>query len=158
MNLYEITSEMLILQEAFENEEATDELLEAYDKIDMTLEHKTESYCKVIRNSKAKSEGLAMEIKRLQALKKQQDALQRNLKQRLHNALEVLGKSLVETPLFKVNFRKSKSLSIIDESLIPDEFKKTEITISKSSIKEAINDGADVPGAEIVTNQNIQIK
>jgi hypothetical protein len=57
------------------------------------------------------------------------------------------GIEKLELDLFKLSFRKSDSLEIIDEALIPDVFKEKIITelikIDKNKIKEFIKTGSD---------------
>ena len=65
-----------------------------------------------------------------------------------------------ETARVKLSFRKSESVAIADESLIPDEFIKTEIIKNpmKNDIKKALKAGELVPGAGLVENLNLQVK
>jgi len=65
-----------------------------------------------------------------------------------------------DTPRVQIGWRKSDSVSFTDERAIPDRFKEQviEIKISKDDIKRALKAGETVPGAEIVSNNNIQIK
>jgi len=70
------------------------------------------------------------------------------------DAFEAADKSV------KATFRKSESVVIISLDDISDEFKTKEITYKpdKKAIKEAIKAGDDVIGAELVVNQNLQVK
>ncbi|MBR5635568.1 MAG: siphovirus Gp157 family protein [Pseudobutyrivibrio sp.] len=116
---------------------------------------------------------LLQEVKNLEAdaeaYKKQKDHFAKrqkvaeNRKEALKNyiasclngsAFEAADKSV------KATFRKSESVVIISLDDIRDEYKTREITYKpdKKAIKEAILRGYEVKGAELVTNQNIQIK
>ena len=66
----------------------------------------------------------------------------------------------LETSLNNLSYRKSESVSILDEALIPEEYRKEKVTktIDKVSIKDAIKSGKDVAGASIEEKQNLQIK
>ena len=70
------------------------------------------------------------------------------------DAFEAADKSV------KATFRKSESVNIISLEELRDEYKNEEITIKadKKAIKEAIKSGLTVAGAELVVNQNLQIK
>jgi hypothetical protein len=66
----------------------------------------------------------------------------------------------LETSLNNLSYRKSESVSILDEASIPEEYWKEKVTktIDKVSIKDAIKSGKDVAGASIQENMNLQIK
>ena len=83
-----------------------------------------------------------------------------SLKQRLKGAMEDMGVQKITTPLITASFRKSESVEIEDEKLIPMEYKvrKEEWKVDKVKIKEAIKSGAVVLGASISENNNLQIK
>jgi hypothetical protein len=70
------------------------------------------------------------------------------------DAFEAADKSV------KATFRKSESVVIISLDDISEKFKTKEITYKpdKKAIKEAIKAGDDVTGAELVVNQNLQVK
>ena len=71
---------------------------------------------------------------------------------------ELRAKKEVDT--FELSIRKSKSIDVYDESIVPQEYKeiKTTETINKTEIKKAIESGVTVPGATIKENNNLQIK
>jgi len=100
------------------------------------------------------------EIKRLSQIKK----VRQNAIERLKNVLSITMQSFnipeIDTPTMKINFRKSSSLEITDEDLIPKKFitVKQSTTIRKEDIKKAIKEGEQIEGARIVENQNLQIK
>lgn len=81
------------------------------------------------------------------------------LKKYLTTWLDAVGKDKVETVNAKISFRKSDQIQIDDESA-PADFVKvvTETKPDKTAIKKAIKDGAEVPGATLIQNRNIQIK
>ena len=56
--------------------------------------------------------------------------------------------------------RKSKSVEILDETLLAEEFKTVEqvTKISKTKIKEVIDSGKDVAGVTIKENMSIVVK
>ena len=63
---------------------------------------------------------------------------------------------------FTLSYRKSEATNILDESLIPTQYLKTPEPPApkpdKPAIKEALKAGIVIPGAEIETRQNLQIK
>lgn len=65
----------------------------------------------------------------------------------------------MDAGLYKLSFRKSKSVVFTDEDQIPDSFKTMveTIKIDKTEIKNAWKSAA-VPGTNVVTNKSLQIK
>lgn len=59
-----------------------------------------------------------------------------------------------------IGWRKSVAVNIIDQAIIPEEFMKTEVvkTPMKAAIKNVIESGAQVPGCELESRNNIQIR
>lgn len=57
-----------------------------------------------------------------------------------------------------ISFRKSEATNIIDENIIPERYKVVKTTIAVSEIRAVLRTGIEVPGAELIENQNIQIK
>jgi hypothetical protein len=76
--------------------------------------------------------------------------------------MQIYEREKVETSLFKFSFRKSSSIEIIDEKLVPEQFKKREevVKISKSDIKNHLKEKGEsqIEGARIVENKNLTIK
>lgn len=58
------------------------------------------------------------------------------------------------------SFRKSTSVSIPDETKIPKKYfiKKIESVLDKAGISKLLKEGQKIRGAELIVNQNLQIK
>ena len=72
-----------------------------------------------------------------------------------------MGIDKFESDLITLSLTKSKAVDIYDPDLIPEEYKRTKITVEpdKIRIKEAIlKDGEFVPGATIKENKNLKIR
>jgi hypothetical protein len=166
MNLYEITQDQLSIISFLEENggELTPEVQEALTITQDAFEKKAEAYSYLILKMEAESDMIAAEIKRLQGLKKSKD----NSSERLRDALSVAmiafgrednkGIKRFETPTLKLSTRKSESVQIIDEKSISDSYMVMKKEVSKTLIKEAINQGIHVEGAQLVTKQSVQIK
>lgn len=71
---------------------------------------------------------------------------------------ELNGEKMKETE-FTISYRKSESVEIQDEGLLPmDYLIEQPAKIDKAGIKEALKSGKEVAGAVLVEKQNIQIK
>lgn len=161
MKLYEINAQLARLVE-LDTERLVDtetgEILtiEALEQLQMDRAEKIEGCLLVIKNKTAEAEAIDMEIKRLSERKK---ALENKVKW----IREYVGYSLngekFSTARVAVSYRKSESVEITcatDE--LPEEFRKITYTPDKTNLKKALKDGAEIPGVQLVTKNNMQIK
>lgn len=153
-SLYEIDQEILNCID-METGEILD--FEKLSELQMAREIKLENVALWIKNLNSDMAAYKAEIDNF---KQRYDAAKNkaeSLKEWLTRVLE--GQKMV-TPKVQVTFRKSESIQIADEALIPDEYIKQKIETSpdKVAIKEAIKSGKNVAGCELVTNTNISIK
>ena len=135
----------------------SDELESSLNIVYEELEEKSINYCKLIKHTEGENKIIDDEIKRLSALKKNRNSLITILKDRISNALKLFDMDKVETPLYKISFRKSTSVEIEDIELLPNEAVIIEKKVSKTVLKEMMKIG-DVEGAKLVINFNLQIK
>ena len=82
------------------------------------------------------------------------------LKEWLSDSLQAMDIKKMDTSTNKISFRKSESVSVDDETLIPTDYIKVKETksVDKTAVKKAIKAGEVIPGAHIEVKQNIQIK
>lgn len=144
--------------------EVTDEILEDLAIRRDNFTHKAEAYTKFILKLESEADAAAAEIKRIQALKKAKENTVSRLREHLLAALMVFteedakGIRRFETPLAKLSTRKSQSVEILDEDQIPAEFWVIKKEVSKSTISQAIKDGATISGAQLKDNVSLSIR
>ncbi len=192
-SLYNIQEEYLnIFREIEDNEGEVDE--ELYSRLVITQEDfkvKVENYCKYIRTLENQELFAINEIKRIQDYIRPKANLIDRLKETLLQAIKMFGDKdekkdiwRFEVGTFRLGTRQSKSVTILDETLIEDRFKEIAIsklsledkarildalgksqeeltiiqTIPKTAIKKAIEEEGSVQGAELDTNYSLQIK
>jgi hypothetical protein len=166
MNLYQITQDQSSIIELLEDNggEATEEVLNALEITRDAFERKAEAYAHVILKLDGEVDIIALEIKRLQALKKTKENSVSRLKESLTSAMLVFGEEdakgirRYKTPTLSLSTRKSESVSIDDEKAILSRYIITKHEVSKSLISEAIKNGIHVDGASLKTNYSVQIK
>lgn len=113
----------------------------------------------MIKHLESWGDTIEAEIKRLEGVRAKARKSKELLKNRLSDAMRQLGIERIVDPFITISFRKSEAVEITDEKLIPEQFMEHPLPHpNKSRIKEAIKDGAIVPGAEIIQRQNLQIK
>ena len=156
--LYEMTAQASELYELLQNEEIDEQTyLDTLEAIG--TEEKVEGYCQVIKELQADLDKFKAESDRLAArIKTTKNGIDR-MKNSLLTFLSVSGQSKVKAGTFSVSVSTSKQTNIIDESLIPAVFKIPQPDkIDKKAIKDAIEGGNIVEGAEIVINESVRIR
>ena len=165
MKLYELASEYRSFLEAVENgeipEEAINDTLEAITgEIEVNIACLLKDIDGDIAKIKAEENNLA---ERRKQLEKSAD----RIKQYLSDTLQYLEINKVETARNKITFRKSEAVEVADEFSFIEWCQKNDKddlltykapSVNKTAIKKAINGGDEIPGAVIVSKQNIQIR
>lgn len=160
MTLYHITSEQLRINELLEESggELTPEIEEALMLNAENFEIKADGYIESISRYKALAEAADVRIKEMQRIKKTSENIEKRLKERLLQAMMILGMDKMEVGLRKLSIRNTTAVSITDEAHIPAEYIIIEQKYDKTRIKDALKNGDVIPGAELVTNKSIQIR
>ncbi|MBY0755054.1 siphovirus Gp157 family protein [Clostridium sardiniense] len=161
MKLYELTQNYRNLEGLGDEEGLTVEMIqEALGQVEDDINIKIENTCKVIKEVEADTDGIDEEIKRLTSFKKSKENLVKNLKEYISFEMKGIGLNKVEGKLFKVSFRKSKAVNIIDQSKLEERFinRKVEEKANKKEIMNALKNGEIIEGAELIENKSLQIK
>jgi hypothetical protein len=167
MRLYEITNDYLALMEAVENGEIPEEALaDTLEAITASIEDKADNMACLLKNLDAEIVAIKAEEDRLKERRKAKENTHERIKQYLSDSLQRAGLSKVETARNKITFRKSEKVVIEDELIFAAwAMKNREDLLTYSvpkanltAIKAALKSGAEVEGAELRVNQNIQIK
>ena len=170
MNVYDLKSEYqeiqrLLDEESYEVDEKTGEVLndnsetikQLLAEVEGNIADKANSIAYLIKEAVNAQKILSDEVKRLNARK----TMFANQEVRLKELLDyLLGGKKLKTDRFTISYRKSTSVSIVDESLIPAEFLnvKETITVDKKKIKEKLSDFEMIPGAALVIKNSIGVR
>lgn len=158
MTLYEMTENARYLYELLEADEI-DEQVVADTMEGMGVEEKLENYCKIIRQFEADAVAYKNEQDRLADKKKKCENAIERLKGAMMLYLKTVNKTEQDCGLFKVKIGSSKAANIIDENLIPKEYRIPQADkIDKASIRKALIGGETVAGAELLINENVQVR
>lgn len=160
-NLYEITERYNNLLELLDNEETTQDILNsALNDVQDEFNEKALNIVKFIKNLESDVNGLDAEEKRLKAKKMAYKNKIDGLKKYLENGLIVSGFKKLDLGVFNISIAKNPpSLNILDEKLIPKEYLIEQAPkIDNTSIKNAIKEGKDVAGCELVQKESLRIK
>ena len=160
MTLWEIDSRIeeltmnLVDEETGEiNEEAMDEL----EQLAIDREEKIEGCGIVMKSLRSEIEAINDEIK---ALKSRAEAKAKRLDRLGEYVKYALNGEKFETAKVAFSYRKSQSVEIADDSIVPDEWCRFETTRKpvKADIKKALKNGESIPGCLLVENMNLQVK
>ena len=130
--------------------------IEKLDQLQMDREVKIENTALFIKNLLSDADQIREEEKKLADRRRVCENKAKSLKEYLSG---YLAGDKFKTPRVAISFRKSESVSVSDIGKIPEEYlKHKDPEPDKTAIKAAIKMGKIIDGAEIVVNQNIQIR
>jgi len=131
----------------------------ALDELMLAREEKLESIALAIKNIAADVNAIAQEIRTLTERKRVLENKAESIKGYLQNAL---AGDKFSTPKVAVSYRNTKSVEINEamfwDSLPSPAFYRTKTEPDKTAIRQAIEDGQTVPGAEIVVKSSMQVR
>lgn len=126
--------------------------------VSVDIANSAENICKYMKHLESNIEGYKQEALRINKNKNADLKKIENLK--LYLLPYVLERGKVQAGTFKLSSRKSTRMIIHDEELISEDFKgsRVEFFIDKERLKKTLAEGGQVKGAELITNNNLQIK
>ncbi len=128
MRLYELTADLLTLQEMLEDTVDDQCLLDTLEGVQGEYEIKLEAYCKVIKNIEADMEALKAEAKRLMDRRKVLENNVDRLKKAMFDSMKATGTDKVKGQIFTVAIQRNggKLPVIVDVPTedLPDELVK----------------------------------
>ena len=162
MKIYDIARAYETLTEYAEGVENGEELFKkAIDEITDQFNVKAENLVKIIKNLEGEAKAIKAEGDRLLLRAKARENTANYWKGFLLEAMQKMGSEHIEAGIFDLKtVKNAEAVFIEDESKIPKKFtvKEIVIKIDKKAIKEAINAGAKVKGAELRRGTRLQIK
>lgn len=172
-SLYSIDERLeTLINEAFDIEtgeiyESQEELDKAIDDVGLELDNKIENIGLFIKNLEAEVEMLKKEENNLKHRRQTAENKIESLKRYLNGYLQAVyprdedrAKWKFKTAKVVLGYRKSNTVEISNLAELDEKFikTKTETTVDKMAIKDAIKKGEEVKGAYIKQNLNFSIK
>jgi hypothetical protein len=164
LSLYQLSGDYLQALDFLTDPEMdfdSDAVTNTLEGLAFEVETKAINVAKFLRNMEVTAE--AMKVAESDMAKRRK-ALENRvlwLKSYLKGSMETTGISKIECPYFKLSIAKNPtSLEILDESAIPEEFKRTETVtvLDKAAIKAALQNGHVFPGAKLTNGTRLVIK
>lgn len=168
MKLYELTNDYTSLLQLIDSdtEIPADALADTLESIELSIADKADGIACILKDIDGDIAKLKAEEDRLAERRNAKKNTYDRMKQYLSDELQRAGIGKIETERNKITFRKSKQVRISDEAAFI-EWAKTDADnllsfsapkVNKTAVKDAIESGKMVRFAEIVENQNIQLK
>ena len=162
MNIYEITGEVLKLQEMLVNDPENEYVQDTLEALEGELHLKATAYCRVIKNMEANLEAYKSEIDRLSKRKKVLENSIQRLKDALLESMKATGKDKIKDDIFTIAIRNN-ALSLpknLDINRVPIQYLKEQPPIIDR--KELLNDlknGLDLSdlGISLEQRQSLRI-
>ena len=155
--LYELTDQYKMLQNFIEENNVEGFEL-ALSQIKGEIGEKLEGYAMVLKNIESDITGIKSEEKRLADRRKSMESNIARIKENVTDTLLTVEGNRVKTEKFTFSFRKSTSVQIENDAVIPPQFIKVEKTISRSDLAKALKAGEQIEGAQLVENQSLSIR
>ena len=148
-----------MLQNIEENDGAvTDEL----DALELELADKVDAYKAVTLQLEAEAKALKDVAANYATRAKARENAAEALRERLAYAMQLAGIDNIKGQTCKASFRSSTSVRLADEAAFmvgcEDRFVKVTSTLRKQALKEALEAGEKVDGAELVTTRHLVLR
>lgn len=159
LKLYELADSINQVADMIENgEEGLEEILAT---IDMAFNEKVESIAKLVRSKAAERDVIDTERARLAARAQKLDKQVEWLMGYVEREMAKINVTEVKSSLFKIKLAMSPPrVEVLNQNVIPDLYMRTSIsrTPDKMAIKDALKEGALIPGVEIRQELRLSIK
>lgn len=150
-SLYDL--QMEILDCVDENGELLD--IEKFEQLNMEIDKKIEGLCLWVKNLDAEAAAIKEEVDSLKERQKRKQNKAESIRKYLQDFLK--GRTF-ETPRVAISYRKSTSLEILDNAIIPEEYLKFKTEVNKTDLKNAVKAGLELEGVYLLEKSNMSIK
>lgn len=161
-----------IVENGFTFDEETGEVFfttDDLDKLEMALEDKINQLSNYFEKISLEAEAFKKSKQEREKNQKRSEKKAESIKRYITALMEINNKDKLVTRDHTLSYRKSKATNIFDESKLKewinssDEnkqkyFKYKEPEIAKKELGDALKQGEEIPGIELVENKNLQIK
>ena len=163
-NLYELMSEYDALQAGLDDDELTDEqldaLLQQVEEMQGSLRSKVDNICRLLRNTDGEVDKFRAEEKRLARRRKALDNKADRVRQWLKSSLDLLDVDKIKTDLFEVSIvEQGHRVVVTDESKLPDEFIRVKRSADMTRLNKAYREDGEIPtGCDVVLIKAMRIR
>ncbi len=156
--LYELKDKYLKLLEMVTEEDSA-AFLETLESLEDAIEDKAENIVCVLKEMEGDINILKVEEKRLKERRQALEKRREHLRWYLQDELEVMNIPNIKTARFTISLKNNPpKVNVISEDLIPINFIKASYSVDKSALKEALENGQEIDGAELIQERSVQIR
>ena len=144
-----------------ENDLPAEVIADTLEGLQGTLEDKAVNVAKFFKNLEATAQAIKGAEQRMAQRRNAIEHRVASMKDYLKTHMEACGITKIESPWFTLAIQKNPAaVEIMDEDSLPDDFVEIVTTrkIDKAGIKQAIEAGADVPGAVLTRGTRLAIR
>ena len=157
--LYELSTGYKNIEYLLENGEDNEELAAVLNSLSEEIEDKAENIAKLIKNYEADIEAFKTEEKRIAERRRTLENDVKRLKEYLFSNMKLTGKTKFKKGTFSFNIAKSPaSVEIINQDIIPMDYRELVEVINKKDILQDLKDGKDVQGAILKQGESLRIR
>lgn len=163
ITLYELAAEFRATADELADMDLPQEVVtDTLESISGALEQKAQNVAMFVRNLEASAAAIKDAESAMAARREAIENRAEHVKQYLLDNMLRAGMTKIECPLFRIAIRNNpESVAIDDEKQVPTDYMR-EIPASyqpdKALMKQAMQDGYEIPGARLVRTQRIEIK
>ncbi len=163
MQLYEIDAAIRDVLDGMvdpETGEVSDDALALLEDLSLQRQDKIEGIALYYKNLTADAAAIKAEE---EALRKRRQSAESHAARLKHYLSDFMPGEKLETAKVKIGWHKSTAVMVANEADFiraapKDYLTYKDPTVNKTAIKEALAAGKEVPGAELITNMNLQVK
>lgn len=162
MKLLEINKAILeVLEKGFTTNEETGEVFDLSDleSLNLAFEEKVDGVAYYIKNNDVAAKALKEEGKTLLERAQRYENRNDKLKKYLLNVMDQRDMTKIETTKNRISTRKSTSV-VVDDEMLPKKYliKKVDYKPDKKMLKELLNSGKRIKGAELEQKITLYVK
>ena len=164
ITLYELTTEYRQALDTLSDPDCNippEVIADTLEGLQGNLEDKAVNVAKSVRNLEATAQAIKDAEQRMAARRKVIEERLASMKDYLKTNMESCGITKIESPWFVLSIAKNPvAVDVFDETALPAEFKEEVVTVrvDKTAIKQAIESGAEVPGAILTRGTRLAIR
>lgn len=157
MNLYELS---LSFQEVQNMDLDPEVMKDTLDSIGGTFENKAENMAKLIRNLESDRLAYKEEENRLKTKRQAVENKLEWLKTYLKDCMKLTGKTKFKSGVFKFSIQKNPvSVNITNKKILPKDYLIPQPPkVNNTTLKKALKDGIEVPGAKLKQTEGLRIR
>lgn len=162
--LYELAADFRETADRLADMELDEQTLrDTLESIAYPVEQKAVQVAAFVRNLEATAEQIKQAEKQMADRRKAMESRAANVRQYLMDNMRACGFTKIEHPMFKIAIRQNpESVVIEDERQIPVDYMRQPETPppvpDKALMKQAMQDGHEIPGAKLTRTLRLEIK